>query len=882
MKQKIVFLFALLLLTLQGWATPVDSLSIISSVKSIHMNQDDLSQTTSSSSTLNPFTPPGPTDFQVRVDETIDFGEIPVGTSQYKIFLFKTYSNDPNFIINPFYNDSHSTKMWWIAKCIVDTVVEKHTYNTNPNYPYLGEWKTDYYYEFTWAIKVIYSPTSSGTHDIILCLKKMEKYGEISNHNYKLTGSAVTPTITSDPSSWDFGMVVKNKTAKKTFTIKGTNLTGDLTLEPEPNNSFYSVYPRTITAEDAANGAPVTVTYNPTVVGVHKATLTIQGGGAKKNVKLTGECVSQAITVSPSTYNYGTVYLGNQVSHNFTLTGTNLSKPIYLTEQTETSGGEHEYFIYPTELPAEGGTVTVIYKPLRTGNSSSEFTFSTGEVSAKINVTGKCDKCPTINVTPSTYDFGTVKEGSTNTATFTVTGTNLSERISLIWPQEDGFTISPVDLPASGGKVTVTFKPTSGGNYSQQYTLSSGNTSAKITVTGKCAAATTNKSALYFGSARKGETKTQTFKITGVNLTHDLTLTSSNSSVFVVSPSTITAAQAKAGKEVTVTYKPNAYVDHSGTITISGQDIKSKSVRLSGKCANIAISPASYDFGTCTKGKAYTKTFTVTGTNVGERISVVTQYEEEFSVTPTDLPAAGGTVTVTFKPSSTGSSYSYTFYVSGGGITTPVSVTGKSGTPSYDTDPSSLTFVCYSSKTFTVKGSYLTGSLSLYATGDCFTVTPTTITASEAAAGKTVTVKCTANVTQPSCTGKIIITGGAAPSKTVKLFYNPGGNAPVQISLVEPEGEGEDGNDGFLNVSLQEAFGGPTTDVNELAIASKVYAEGLNIIIETPIEQKALISDIAGHVREVNLQTGRNEIPVNANGVFIVRIREKTTKLMLK
>ena len=73
-----------------------------------------------------------------------------------------------------------------------------------------------------------------------------------------------------------------------------------------------------------------------------------------------------------------------------------------------------------------------------------------------------------------------------------------------------------------------------------------------------------------------------------------------------------------------------------------------------------------------------------------------------------------------------------------------------------------------------------------------------------------------------------------------------------------------------------------TTDVNELAMNSKIYAEGLNIIIESPAEQRAIISDIAGHVREADLQVGRNEIPVNASGIYIVRIREKTTKLMLK
>ena len=63
---------------------------------------------------------------------------------------------------------------------------------------------------------------------------------------------------------------------------------------------------------------------------------------------------------------------------------------------------------------------------------------------------------------------------------------------------------------------------------------------------------------------------------------------------------------------------------------------------------------------------------------------------------------------------------------------------------------------------------------------------------------------------------------------------------------------------------------------------SKVYAEGMNIIIESPVEQSAIISDVAGRARRVNLQAGRNEIPVNASGIYIVGIREKTAKLMIK
>lgn len=73
-----------------------------------------------------------------------------------------------------------------------------------------------------------------------------------------------------------------------------------------------------------------------------------------------------------------------------------------------------------------------------------------------------------------------------------------------------------------------------------------------------------------------------------------------------------------------------------------------------------------------------------------------------------------------------------------------------------------------------------------------------------------------------------------------------------------------------------------TTDVSELAMDVKIYAEGQDIVIETPVEQNAIVSDIAGHARRVNLQAGRNVIPAGGNGVHIVRVGEKSAKLMLR
>ena len=70
--------------------------------------------------------------------------------------------------------------------------------------------------------------------------------------------------------------------------------------------------------------------------------------------------------------------------------------------------------------------------------------------------------------------------------------------------------------------------------------------------------------------------------------------------------------------------------------------------------------------------------------------------------------------------------------------------------------------------------------------------------------------------------------------------------------------------------------------IGELARDVKIYAEGQDIVIETPVEQSAIVSDIAGHARRVNLQAGRNVIPAGGNGVHIVRVGEKSAKLMLR
>jgi len=699
------------------------------------------------------------------------------------------------------------------------------------------------------------------------------------------------PTITRSLSSWNFGTVALNSNNTKKITVRGYNLTGDLNITPE-RSSYFTISPTTITAAQAqsANGVEVTVTYNPKAVGSHSATFAISGGGATPMpINISGSCAN--LTASTTELDMGSTYVGTPLTATFTLTGTNLTEGITLVQPwIETLDG-NEFSVSPTTLPKIGGTVTVTYTPSDAHTSSAAFKFKSGDQVVNVCVTAKGLAVPRITTSKTSLDFGTIALDKDSIQTFKVYGYDLTGDLT-VSSSNTKFKVNPTTISktnaANGVTVTVTYKPTAAGNHSGTITIKGGGATDKtIPVTGKCASLTASVSELNMDPVYVGEQGTATFTITGVNLSEAITLVQPWSETiggeFSISPTTLP----KTGGTVTVTYTPSdAHTSGAAFKFKSGNMIVNIAVTAKGIAKpTITRSLSSWDFGTVAKNSNNTKKITVRGYNLTGDLTITPASSSYFSVSPTTITAAqaqstnGVEVTITYKPTARGS-HSATFTIKGGGATPQtVAVSGKCA--EITTTESELHFASNYSQKFTVKGYYLTGNLTVRSDNAVFTVTPSSITPSQAASGVEVTVTCNAASNLQHTSGKIIISGGSAASMTVKLSYDKTGAEP-QAPLVTPEDDGENGNDEFSNVSLQEAFGGPTSDVNELSMSSKVYAEGLNIIIETPIEQKALISDIAGHIREVNLQAGRNEVPVNANGIYIVRIREKSTKLMLK
>lgn len=118
-----------------------------------------------------------------------------------------------------------------------------------------------------------------------------------------------TPALKTSLSILDFGAVENNTSKDLSFKLSGTKLTVDATLSVD--GEYFTVAPTTVAQTDGTIAeTDVTVSYKPTAVGSHTATLTISSTGAKdKTITLTGTSANAynvAWNVNGKAYSEGT------------------------------------------------------------------------------------------------------------------------------------------------------------------------------------------------------------------------------------------------------------------------------------------------------------------------------------------------------------------------------------------------------------------------------------------------------------------------------------------------------------------------------------------------------------------------------------------------
>ena len=232
------------------------------------------------------------------------------------------------------------------------------------------------------------------------------------------------------------------------------------------------------------------------------------------------------------------------------------------------------------------------------------------------------DAAGAVTVTPTSLTFGGEEfyTGQTEEKTFTVNNTT-EEAATITMTGDNMFTFSPATAPAGETTtVTVTYAPTEAGSHTATLTVG-GKT---VTLTGTATVPPTpiisaTPTTLEF-TTPAGIAMTNTFTVTGENLTGNITVAATGEG-FSVSPTTIAAADAAEGVEVTVTYAPTTAGETTGTITLSSEGAENVTVALTGNCLEIdayavTVNPETgHDFGTV--GTDQTVTWTIKVKNEG-------------------------------------------------------------------------------------------------------------------------------------------------------------------------------------------------------------------------------------------------------------------------
>ena len=451
------------------------------------------------------------------------------------------------------------------------------------------------------------------------------------------------PKIKTNSAMLDMTAVVGTP-ATATFTVTGYNLTEDVNLSLSGDNAF-SLSTNRISVNQVENGATVTVTYNPTEAGTDDAIITLSSTDAENvTIKLNGTAnlrkeaivLQEAANVTSSSFKAGwtdetpaanvasytlwvnlekpqdVILLGSIDGNNYSGSGYDnitLSSP---WGGTNVKGGNNAVYIsnsYSTgnitfTIPDgySNGVFTVRITTVSGNYGSGNLTvksaqtaavghsFSAGETYTWL-VTAKSGEKITITSTDSSYspDMAMIEVYSGDLSQ----QTNAPARIVAEEGDESyriitGITSKEYTVDDLTPEATYYFRvkaiyvdgTESNWTDTKQVTLFADTSTPKISVT---------KKNIEFNDMTVGETATQTIQVSGVNLEGDVTLTlNDENDAFQLSANTISAGDAAAGKDVTITFTPKENVNYKATVTLESTNAQNVKVNLNGNGVYVA------------------------------------------------------------------------------------------------------------------------------------------------------------------------------------------------------------------------------------------------------------------------------------------------------
>ncbi len=382
----------------------------------------------------------------------------------------------------------------------------------------------------------------------------------------------------------------------------------------------------------------ISVAFTPTLAGTRTGTLTIidDAGDSPQTVALSGEGVdtTPAVSLSPTTWDFGNVYLGQAGLGVITLTNTGnatlaisgISVPAAFNLNTSSNCGSSlnagaSCIISVSFIPTTAGPVTgsLTISDNASGSPQSVALAGTGVVGA-----------PTAGITPANgLSFGSQATGTPSTQTVILANTgNGAMTISSISASGDFSQVNGCGAMLAANvtcSISITFTPTATGSRSGTLSISDNAPNSPQTVTlsgtGMAPGISFTPSAIVFGGTELNATATAGLTIQNTG-NEDLHISGASASLgdFAVA-SGCAIVPAGSSCSLNVSFTPTATGLRSGTISFTDDAAGSpQTVPVSGMgtAPGVFLAPANVSFPPTNKGaSSYPITVTLTNSGTG-------------------------------------------------------------------------------------------------------------------------------------------------------------------------------------------------------------------------------------------------------------------------
>lgn len=280
---------------------------------------------------------------------------------------------------------------------------------------------------------------------------------------------------------------------------------------------------------------------------------------------------------------------------------------------------------------------------------------------------------PAISGVPNEdIDFGSVKQyASLTDETFTLTGANLTDDLSLSIDNASGFTVDPTSITPNNGAVsqliTISHSTDVAGDFLGTLTISGGGLAASASV--DLVLEVTPRYVIT--KVENGGGITLSPNVTYAEEDDEITITANSPDGSHEGKGAIKVIQTGEDPEVDVTEL--VYVAGTGILTMPDFDITISATYAEKTTPSVGTSPSSLDFGSPKKGASIdAKTFELTGAALTAG-TLTLSAPSGFTVSPTSIPVAAGTLsaqTITVTPNtSAAGTFNGNISITGGGLT---------------------------------------------------------------------------------------------------------------------------------------------------------------------------------------------------------------------